>query len=555
MKSKFIITLIIQILFVAHLSASLQDDIQKINASLNPQEATTRYEALKKNYTEIKDQIALKEAYEKKVQELQSTFLKSIKIIPHKFTETINRAKELMAHNYLVAPTISQKDYVQTIIDLMKTLYIEKGQEFKQGTLIIEESADQPIYNFLKDYVRSVYDGDMNTELWFVKGSAYPFASGRFNEYYAAKGFVTPGRFFGYTKKPEYTHYKIDFDTNNALIFGNVDRTKNLFFIHMQGFPLNGETPLHNREEYVPEKALELFSKFTIDTEKLNKARGLGLSYMWQQVENIPYEVQQISNPALALKELLEKKYNNNLDIRIGNEIIIRKEELPTTFAIPTLKTLFTVVKDQLEAINKKILREQTQQPLLSEEALNKELETLFKNAQKELQEIQQPELRSALRTILEKTIEYIKDTIDSLPNILILISDKNDEEFYQDYQKSLNHLKQKGLDINTIYEKIGLESAKRYEYTPLQIATICDSFKLEPDSDEYKKIRQIKFTLRNQASKKAYDAYLGGKEELAKLRISTQEAEELELDYQALNSTLTTIKYYLEQLLKQISN
>ncbi|MGE0207032.1 MAG: hypothetical protein AB7R69_04240, partial [Candidatus Babeliales bacterium] len=231
---------------------------------------------------------------------------------------------------------------------------------FDEGTFIIEEAADQALYTFLKNYVAKVYTGDMNSELmWASNGiKAYPGQSSHLNEYY------TENKFYGwYYKKAEYTHYRIDVPEAMELpvkgmhhiLFGRVNNQKNLFFIRMEPHGLTTQDlPAHSggfiaslarkvfpsqvshtlglgsddergkRKERVPQDALKWFKKITSDKIAIKKAKGLGISYMWQCVQNAPDNGPELQNPAAELKALILKKYNDNLDIRIGNEVIIR---------------------------------------------------------------------------------------------------------------------------------------------------------------------------------------------------------------------------------------
>ena len=155
----------------------------------------------------------------------------------------------------------------------------------------------------------------------------------------------------------------------------------------------------------------------------------------------------------------------------------------------------------------------------------------------------------------IDQNLALINETKESLGNVMLLVSNATDEEFYQAIKQSLNHLPAKGVPIDQAYEALGFSKENRYTISVEDILKKSNEFEKQfsAQTEKGSQIRQVKFTLGNEVGKKIYDAFLGGKEHLAMLLISTAQAEQAGLDFMSLNEKLNTLKSGLEEIKKEL--
>jgi hypothetical protein len=186
------------------------------------------------------------------------------------------------------------------------------------------------------------------------------------------------------------------------------------------------------------------------------------------------------------------------------------------------------------------------------------EIERQLNEIVQKLKECHLPQaIKDTERKRIENNLATIRRINDSLTNVTLLISDSNDEAFYEHIKKSFNHLSQKGLPIDQAYEVLDFSKDNRYEITPEQIIQRSDELAKEYPVETARgaQIRQVKFTLGEAIGKKIYDAFLGGKEHLAMLRISPHEAQVAGLDYMTLNEKITVLRSKLIEAKAYLSN
>ncbi len=214
-----------------------------------------------------------------------------------------------------------------------------------------------------------------------------------------------------------------------------------------------------------------------------------------------------------------------------------------------------------IKKINQKINRENDSAALETSQIGGVEFTFLEGRNPQEIAEKLTEIVNNLPKTLTEKTKQKIEAYVakleekkEALGNVMLLISDDDDDQFYQQIQQSLNHLTKVSISIDGAYEAIGFSKDQRYTYTTQNIEARCDEIGQQHKMDDVgKRARQTKFTLGDEVGKKIYDAFLGGKEHLAMLRISIAEAEQFGIDFMQLNEQLNQLKSGLEQIKKEL--
>jgi hypothetical protein len=252
-----------------------------------------------------------------------------------------------------------------------------KDPQMSSGTMVIEDSKG-PLHKFLRDYVEiscKLNEGpkaNIDKPKFVASSNAYGRVSSHFKEYYkygtAPKGGLPPQ--YGIDLKNPINTFTEDIKPNDIrshFLFGKIDPASDYMFIKFETHGLGGvkEAAIHgvnfvkraiekarekkeptaktqeptdrfavkDRRENTPKPILKeygnLIAKKKLTKKQkaalLRKAKARGVSAIMEELKD------KTDDDSKRLSDKIIKTYGKeNLDIRVGNEVIFRNADLPT---------------------------------------------------------------------------------------------------------------------------------------------------------------------------------------------------------------------------------
>jgi len=272
------------------------------------------------------------------------------------------------------------EEYQKVIENISQKLFDHTKKidpKYTSGTIVIEDK-NGAIYKLLKGYVEGIQkvyidpatDPDKPKIMAKKHETGYARHSSHFKKYhkYGPKGETKKSTQYGIDlKRPILTSTEETKpeDTRPHLLFGQFDPEKKLLFVKFEGHGLGGpkEAALHlkaffkktlerkispkepkkkeeireedefqlkDRREHMPKEILKEYERLLLKTDKSKKEiLGLLEKAKARGVSDILETIKEESEDFTAFATKIRKTYkNNNLDIRIGNEVIIRHDDL-----------------------------------------------------------------------------------------------------------------------------------------------------------------------------------------------------------------------------------
>ncbi len=191
----------------------------------------------------------------------------------------INKGKTFLQSLYNKHPKTQATaiDDLEAIIATLHFLYSyvpdkNGGYDFSSGTIVLEDK-DWTLWNFMVEYVRKLFDGDMCKEIWITLKKAYPRRSTHFNNYYLYMGRAKKKGLLVKKTDCEFVHYGIDprkdqplpVENKHHILFGKIGIIdgKPLMFIKFEEFGLRGKDAFLHMISLIKQKIQNKLAEIT----------------------------------------------------------------------------------------------------------------------------------------------------------------------------------------------------------------------------------------------------------------------------------------------------